>query len=80
MGKITIEADGAKIKLKEKEIFMKKPKVKDLKNVDHVKSDEDREIELFANLTQIPKDELEEFYLDEYSLLQEAYLKLTTNA
>ena len=66
-----------KIKLSDgKTIAMRKPKVKDIKAVSHIKDDEEKEIMLFANLTETDPSEIEDMFLEDYTKLQEAYTGL----
>jgi len=59
-----------------KKIEMRKPKVRDIRAVAHIEIEEERELELFANLTGLTKDEIEDMYLDDYSKLQDTYMGL----
>ena len=59
-----------------KKVEMRKPKVRDIRAVAHIETEEERELELFANLTGLNKDEMEDMYLEDYSKLQDAYMGL----
>jgi len=57
-------------------IEMRKPKVKDKRAVANIENEADEEVALFANLTGLAEEEIDELYLEDYSKLQEAYVGL----
>jgi len=66
-----ILSDGTKVE-------MRKPKVRDMRAVDNITNEMEREIKLFANLTGLSVDKIEDMYMDDYAKLQEAYLGLVS--
>ncbi len=65
------------IKLSDGKIVkMRKPKVKDFRAVANIENETEKEIALFANLTGLSKEEIDELYMSDYTKLQEAYVGL----
>jgi len=62
------------IKLKDKIVKMRAPKVRDLKMVNHIEDEIEKEENLIANLTGISVDELDEMDIAEYKKLQKALM------
>ena len=62
----------AKIKLLDgKVIEMREPKVKDVKMVNHIKDDFEKEIALLSNLTEMTPEEIEKLSMKDYTRLDE---------
>ncbi len=57
-------SDGAKVE-------MRKPKVKDVRLVKHIKDEEDRELAFICNLTMLSETEIDDKDLKDYRTLQE---------
>lgn len=56
------------------ELTMRRPKVKDQRNADKAASDDaGKELQLFASLTGMNPEDLEEMDLSDYTKLQNAY-------
>jgi hypothetical protein len=70
-----VEGKGEKVFLEGyqggKEVFLRAPKVRDIRAVSHHKTQEDKEIYLISNLTGITLDELDELYFKDYQELQQ---------
>ena len=66
----SIEIDGAKVGV----IQLRRPKVRDLLSVEKsVDNDAEKEIQLFANLSELSPDNLLELDMADYAKLQKAY-------
>lgn len=66
----SIEIDGAKISV----IQLRRPKVRDMLSVEKsVDNDAEKEIQLFANLSELSPDNLLELDMADYAKLQKAY-------
>ena len=66
----SIEIDGAKIGV----IQLRRPKVRDMLSVEKsVDNDAEKEIQLFANLSELSPDNLLELDMADYAKLQKAY-------
>ena len=69
--KFPIEFEGKKVE----ELEMRRPKVKDIRDVSQkTKDDTEKELLLFAKLTGQPVELIEELDLADYKQLQEAYM------
>ena len=66
---LPIENHGVKVM----EITMRAPRVRDLKAVDHINKDADREVQLYANLTDLSVDAIEGMLLSDYAVLSRTY-------
>lgn len=65
-----IEIDGAKVGV----IQLRRPKVRDMLSVEKsVDNDAEKEIQLFANLSELSPDNLLELDMADYAKLQKAY-------
>jgi len=60
------------VTINSKEFTIKRPKVKDIKAVSYIDNDMERTVQLIANLSGVPVEELDEMYFQDYSKLQEA--------
>ncbi|MDE5603924.1 MAG: phage tail assembly protein [Helicobacter sp.] len=60
------------IKLKEREVKMRKPFVRDLRAVCNIVNDFEREIAMICNLTGLSIDEIDNMELGDLTLLQSA--------
>ena len=67
-----------KIKIKDKEVTMRPPLVKDMRAVAHISTQEEKEIALIANLTGLSVEEIDNLTLKEYLRLQEALVGFTS--
>lgn len=66
----SIEIDGAKVGV----IQLRRPKVRDMLSVEKsVDNDAEKEIQLFANLSELSPDNLLELDMTDYAKLQKAY-------
>lgn len=66
----SIEIDGAKVGV----IQLRRPKVRDMLSVEKsVDNDAEKEIQLFANLSELSPDNLLELDMADYAKLQKAY-------
>ncbi len=66
----SIEIDGAKVSV----IQLRRPKVRDMLSVEKsVDNDAEKEIQLFANLSELSPDNLLELDMADYAKLQKAY-------
>ena len=66
----SIEIDGAKVSV----IQLRRPKVRDMLSVEKsVDNDAEKEIQLFANLSELSPDSLLELDMADYAKLQKAY-------
>lgn len=66
----SIEIDGARVGV----IQLRRPKVRDMLSVEKsVDNDAEKEIQLFANLSELSPDNLLELDMADYSKLQKAY-------
>ena len=66
----SIEIDGAKVNV----IQLRRPKVRDMLSVEKsVDNDAEKEIQLFANLSELSPDNLLELDMADYAKLQKAY-------
>ncbi|OOZ12192.1 phage tail assembly protein [Solemya velum gill symbiont] len=66
----SIEIDGAKVGV----IQLRRPKVRDMLSVEKsVDNDAEKEIQLFANLSELSPDNLLELDMADYGKLQKAY-------
>ncbi|MGH1471567.1 MAG: phage tail assembly protein [Cellvibrionaceae bacterium] len=66
----SIEIDGAKVGV----IHLRRPKVRDMLSVEKsVDNDAEKEIQLFANLSELSPDNLLELDMADYAKLQKAY-------
>lgn len=66
----SIEIDGAKVGA----IQLRRPKVRDMLSVEKsVDNDAEKEIQLFANLSELSPDNLLELDMADYAKLQKAY-------
>jgi len=66
----SIEIDGAKVSV----IQLRRPKVRDMLSVEKsVDNDAEKEIQLFANLSELSPDNLLELDMADYATLQKAY-------
>ena len=63
-GKVIELSSGEKVEMRE-------PKVKDVRILNHIKNDEERELKLVANLTMMSDSEMDELSLFDYRKLQE---------
>ncbi|BAK73759.1 phage tail assembly protein [Arcobacter sp. L] len=64
-----------KVKLSTGEVVEgRRAKVKDMKLVNHIKDDMEKEIALIVNLTQKTEAEIDEMDIDDYGKLQKALL------
>lgn len=72
----SVETGGRiKVKLSTGEVVEgRRGKVKDMKLVNHLKDDMEREIALIVNLTQKTPEEIEELDINDYGKLQQALL------
>ena len=61
-----------KVKLSNKELTMREPKVKDMKNVAHIADDFEREITLLSNLCEVTPQEIEDLSMADFSKLDKA--------
>ena len=62
-----------KIKLSDaKEMQMREPKVRDMKNVSHITNDFEKEITLISNLCQKTPNEIEELSMSDFAKLDKA--------
>ena len=59
-------------------VKMRKPKVRDNRAVSHIENEIDKEVAMFANLTGLSEEEIDNLYLSDYTKLQEAYVGLAT--
>jgi len=62
--KQVVLSDGTKVE-------MRKPKVKDVRLVKHIKDEEDRELAFICNLTMLSETEIDDKDLKDYRTLQE---------
>ena len=66
----SIEIDGAKVGV----IHLRRPKVRDMLSVEKsVDNDAEKEIQLFANLSELSPDNLLELDMADYAKLQKVY-------
>lgn len=66
----SIEIDGAKVGV----IQLRRPRVRDMLSVEKsVDNDAEKEIQLFANLSELSPDNLLELDMADYAKLQKAY-------
>ena len=66
----SLEIDGAKVSV----IQLRRPKVRDMLSVEKsVDNDAEKEIQLFANLSELSPDNLLELDMADYAKLQKAY-------
>ncbi|MCG7878341.1 MAG: phage tail assembly protein [Candidatus Thiodiazotropha endolucinida] len=66
----SIEIDGAKVGV----IQLRRPKVRDMLSVEKsVDNDAEKEIQLFANLSELSPDNLLDLDMADYAKLQKAY-------
>lgn len=61
----------AKIELSNKTVVMREPKVKDIKMVNHIKDEFEKEIALLSNLIEMTPEEIEDLSMKDYSRLDE---------
>ena len=54
------------------EVEMREPKVRDIKLVNNIKDEFDKEMALLSNLTEMSKEELEDLTMQDFSKLDEA--------
>ena len=54
------------------EITMREPKVKDMRIVNHIKDELDREIAMIANLCEISEDEIDDLSGKDFKKIDEA--------
>ncbi|HIP44428.1 MAG TPA: phage tail assembly protein [Sulfurospirillum arcachonense] len=68
------------IKLSNRTVTMREPKVRDIRALKDLKTQEEKEMALICNLTGLTQDELDELSLKDYAKLSKAledfYLKL----
>lgn len=60
----------------QKELTLNRPKAKDLRAVGQFKDDAEREIHLFARLTGLMVEDIEELDLSDYAQLQKAFQEM----
>lgn len=58
------------------EITLNRPKAKDLRAVTNIQDEAEREFQLFARLTGLMLEDLEELDLSDYRKIQEAFEKM----
>lgn len=59
-----------KIEINGKEVTIREPKVRDIRAVAHLSTEEEKEIHLIANITGLSVDEIDEMGLKDYKRLQ----------
>lgn len=67
----TTKKDNMILLSNDKTIFMRTPKLRDVRAVKHIVDIEDREVALISNLTGLSEDELDDLDYQDYSLLDE---------